>query len=280
MQNDINTYGCTQWFFFKTLNMERLKATFCINNFYKPKSLYSSGMKVLVFSKKKFLEEGNGWVRGAQAISYFSNRAVERRDGKGISKRYFTLKFEYSYDYEEDEVYFAYNYPYTYSRLNSYLAEKAREKNSFYGCRTLCRTLAENMVSLITITDHEIPRQEKNTVFVTSRVHPGETVSSLVMEGIVDFLTSSAPMASELRKRFIFRLVPMLNPDGVIHGNYRTNLAGIDLNRVWHCADKQLSPEIYELRKFILECDRECPVLMFCDLHGHSSRKSAFIYGC
>lgn len=25
----------------------------------------------------------------------------------------------------------------------------------------------------------------------------------------------------------------MLNPDGVIVGNYRCNLAGVDLNRVW-----------------------------------------------
>lgn len=33
-----------------------------------------------------------------------------------------------------------------------------------------------------------------------------------------------------------------MNPDGVIHGNYRTNLAGIDLNRVWDSADSELSP--------------------------------------
>lgn len=44
----------------------------------------------------------------------------------------------------------------------------------------------------------------------------------------------------------------MLNPDGVIHGNYRTNLAGIDLNRVWDCTDKYLAPEIYELKKYII----------------------------
>jgi murein tripeptide amidase MpaA len=25
----------------------------------------------------------------------------------------------------------------------------------------------------------------------------------------------------------------MLNPDGVVHGNYRCNLNGIDLNRIW-----------------------------------------------
>jgi len=45
-----------------------------------------------------------------------------------------------------------------------------------------------------------------------------------------------------LRTKFIFKIVPMLNPDGVIHGNYRANLAGIDLNRIWDTADRILSP--------------------------------------
>jgi hypothetical protein len=35
MQNDINTYGCTQWFFFKANNKCSVRATFYINNFYK-----------------------------------------------------------------------------------------------------------------------------------------------------------------------------------------------------------------------------------------------------
>lgn len=34
-------------------------------------------------------------------------------------------------------------------------------------------------------------------------------------------------------KRCIFKIVPMLNPDGVVLGNYRTGIAGRDLNRVF-----------------------------------------------
>jgi murein tripeptide amidase MpaA len=32
---------------------------------------------------------------------------------------------------------------------------------------------------------------------------------------------------------YYFRMVPMVNPDGVALGNYRTNFAGLDLNRKW-----------------------------------------------
>ena len=36
----------------------------------------------------------------------------------------------------------------------------------------------------------------------------------------------------------------MLNPDGVIVGNYRCNLAGFDLNRVWDDPDPELHSTI------------------------------------
>ena len=67
----------------------------------------------------------------------------------------------------------------------------------------------------------------------TARVHPGETVSSFMLKGVIDFLTGDTPEAKLLRDRYIFKIIPMLNPDGVIHGNYRCSLAGCDLNRQW-----------------------------------------------
>ena len=52
-----------------------------------------------------------------------------------------------------------------------------------------------------------------------------------MMHGVLEFLTGKTPEAALLRENFIFKIVPMLNPDGVINGNYRCNLAGVDLNR-------------------------------------------------
>ena len=66
-----------------------------------------------------------------------------------------------------------------------------------------------------------------------ARQHPGESVGSYIMEGIIRFLVSDSPIAAALREMAIFKLVPMVNIDGVIHGNYRTSLIGCDLNRRW-----------------------------------------------
>ncbi len=37
----------------------------------------------------------------------------------------------------------------------------------------------------------------------------------------------------------------MVNPDGVIYGNFRCNLAGVDINRNWTDPNKILHPEAY-----------------------------------
>ena len=55
-----------------------------------------------------------------------------------------------------------------------------------------------------------------------------------MMKGVIDFLTDvDNQEAKLLREKFIFKIIPMLNPDGVINGNYRCSLAGCDLNRRW-----------------------------------------------
>lgn len=55
-------------------------------------------------------------------------------------------------------------------------------------------------------------------IFLSARVHPGETNASWIMKGTLEFLMGSSPLAASLREAYIFKIVPMLNPDGVING--------------------------------------------------------------
>lgn len=71
----------------------------------------------------------------------------------------------------------------------------------------------------------------------------------------------------------------MLNPDGVINGNYRCSLSGADLNRRWKSTSKLLHPEIFESKRLCKNFQRERQILLYCDLHGHSRNKNVFIYG-
>jgi hypothetical protein len=48
-----------------------------------------------------------------------------------------------------------------------------------------------------------------------------------------------------MREQFIFKIIPMLNPDGVVRGSYRCDSLGVDLNRRWNKPSKVLHPTIY-----------------------------------
>ena len=93
-------------------------------------------------------------------------------------------------------------------------------------------------------------------------------------------LTGPSPLAREIRDKFICYVVPMLNPDGVINGNYRCSLAAVDLNRVWDQPSRNLHPTIYHMKELVRSVLSEREVVLFCDIHGHSRKMGSFIYGC
>jgi len=142
------------------------------------------------------------------------------------------LSFEYEAQYDNDEVQFAYCIPYEYTRMISLVEELKESKN--VKVENLCYSLSGVPVPLLTITDPSdsvVPRLNRKIIIITARVHPGESNGSFIMEGFLRNLVSKKAKSQQLLTRVIFKIIPMLNPDGVIIGNFRTSFCGRDLNR-------------------------------------------------
>lgn len=281
---DINTSLHTQWYYFSVSNTRSgVPYKFNILNFMKGDSLYNYGLQPLVYSTRKALEEGVGWVHDGHDICYYSNDFTYKRRKR--IRSYYSLTFEIEFEFDNDTVYFAYCYPYTYTDLRQYLLamEQDPKRSKYVKRRVLCHTIAGNECDVLTITSfNSDPAHIKNRkgIVMTARVHPGESNASWMMKGMLDFLTSESPEAQLLRRNFVFKVVPMLNIDGVINGNYRCNLAGVDLNRHWTTPDKNLHPTIYGTKEMIQRLSQVRQILLCVDLHGHSRKMNIFIYGC
>lgn len=77
-------------------------------------------------------------------------------------------------------------------------------------------------------------RFRKPVVLISARVHPGESVASYAMEGVIDFLLNREDLRAHiLRDMFVFMVVPMINVDGVYNGHFRMDTFGHNLNRFY-----------------------------------------------
>ncbi|XP_033015482.1 cytosolic carboxypeptidase 2 isoform X1 [Lacerta agilis] len=279
LRTDLYTSKYTQWYYFRVQNTRKdVTYRFTIVNLMKAKSLYSVGMKPLLYSEKDAKSHGIGWRREGSDIKYYKYNTEE---GQTLYCLTWTFRFPHSHD----TCYFAHFYPYTYTDLQRYLMTLVNNPlySQYCKLRPLCRSLAGNTVYLLTITNPSksaIAAAAKKAIVLSARVHPGETNSSWVMRGFLDFILSDSPDARLLRDLFIFKVVPMLNPDGVIVGNYRCSLAGRDLNRNYRTVLKESFPCIWHTRAMIKRVLEEREVLLYCDFHGHSRKNNIFMYGC
>ena len=219
MRVDTNTLGHHQWFYFNikysSLSLKDKPIKFKICNFTKPASLYNYGMRICMAKQSKDFN----WHKGGENIEYGKGNVIRRPSTDPLLVRYYyNLSFEITLDAEEDKIYFAYCFNYTFSKQLNFL------KNLQNECKTknclkqtsLCKDLSGIKVPLLTITSrlqsdpkqlNQIKMQEftskndlislplykkKKFCIVGSRVHPGETPSSWMMQGFLKCLTGNS----------------------------------------------------------------------------------------
>jgi hypothetical protein len=247
-------------------------------------SLFNDGMMPCVYSThatKHQIQRRSGWRRQGTNIKYASNKSHPRLRLNEMAKKWYHLTWVHTFRYANDKVYFAMSVPYSYSDLRRDLTmiREDHNRNQHVVFQKLCDSIAGNDVQLLTVTARKetiSDGKNRKIIFLSARVHPGETNASWMMRGMLLFLTGDEPLARSLRKNFVFKIVPMLNPDGVINGNYRSNLSGVDLNRRWRTPNKYLHPTIYHLKKLMGDIQGRREIILYLDLHGHSRKKKCF----
>ncbi|CAK9048783.1 Cytosolic carboxypeptidase-like protein 5 (ATP/GTP-binding protein-like 5), partial [Durusdinium trenchii] len=217
----------------------------------------------------------------------------------------FTFEHAMTRKLEKDqELYFALTFPYSLGRIYSHLQTvlpRFVQSGAYVNREELTKSLGGYPIELLTITERsnrsaqrlpllpELSLDEQDRpwifpgrrpIFISARVHPGETPASYMLEGLLDFLSSSCAAAKELLRRYVFFVIPVLNPDGVAQGHHRLDLRGENLNRVYGKATLEHHPSIFAAEQACLNVHQNQGGLrLYLDLHAHSNRRGGFLLG-
>lgn len=147
-------------------------------------------------------------------------------------------------------VWIAHIAPYTTRHLAQLLGEIKGAPGLEY--QAIGKSVQGRDIPMLTITDPGPGQKQKRVVWLMFRQHAWEAGSSWAGEGAIRFLLSPDPIAAQIRKETIFKILPMQDLDGVIRGGVRFNAYGYDLNRNWDSNDPVKMPEITAARNTIL----------------------------
>lgn len=146
-------------------------------------------------------------------------------------------------------------------RLAKYFPYSVTRKNSFVTSLTghprvrsivsLGNSVQGRPIHKIELTDSAVPDAGKKRVWIHAGIHPAETTSYFTVEGLVEWLLSGDPWAAVLLDHALIELMPMVNPDGVFLGNYRTNANSSNLEEEWSAPYNSTQPEVIALRTAI-----------------------------
>lgn len=133
--------------------------------------------------------------------------------------------------FEASTVWIARTFPYTTNDLSAFLdgiSSSPHVRTETLGLSPRFR----KPLQMVTIEESQSSFARK-TVWIHARTHAAETGPSFVLEGLIRTVLGDDALGRALRQQYVFKIVPMHNPDGIILGNYRTNATSINLENQW-----------------------------------------------
>jgi murein tripeptide amidase MpaA len=166
-----------------------------------------------------------------------------------------------------NNIFIAYFAPYPYERHRDLIAFA----NTHAHVSSLGTTIEDRPIDYVTWGTGSLP------IWIIARQHPGETMTEWLIEGLINRLfNKNDVIARQIEQLATLHIIPNMNPDGAIHGNLRSNAAGINLNREWMYPSLNNSPEVYHVRNQM----HATGVSLFLDIHGDETIPHVFTDGC
>ena len=78
---------------------------------------------------------------------------------------------------------------------------------------------------------------------------------------------------------FVFKIVPLLNPDGVARGYWRFDTNGLNLNRFYKDPTQESHPTIMAAKTAVLKEHNEGNLKIYVDFHAHCTKRGCFMFG-
>jgi hypothetical protein len=208
--------------------------------------------------------------RNTVPVFSYDGRHWERFSNCGFVKEART--FQIRQTFSRDVVWIAYIPPYTFSRLESLLNEL--KPHPAIDIDSIGNSVEGRPLYLVTVADFRLDQETAPVVWIVARQHSFEAGGSWAVEGLLKFLTSSEPEARSILRKVVFKICPMLNPDGVASGGTRFNACGVDLNRHWSSEDTfsrdhQKAPEIANIKDALREWKTSHRLDLWINIHNN-----------
>lgn len=119
----------------------------------------------------------------------------------------------------------------------------------------------------------ETGAENRGVIIIYGRQHPPEIPSYMMSLRFLETIAGDSELAQKFRAYFDVWAFPFINPDGADNGHWRTNAAGVDLNRDWQHFRQ---PETEAVKEALLQLKNRPNRTVFYGIDFHSTGGNIF----